>query len=115
MFLPLRAFLLGLNGVTKATEEYRKFKCSDDKEFEVRYFGPTGSGDGRNPVGCKGFFDLLGTTKKDIDLIEEQGERFNEYMQSQRGNTPTMQRINTLSDRLNEFLKTICTAFRLSE
>ena len=32
------------NWMSQATAEYKKFKCPDDKEFEVSYFGPTGNG-----------------------------------------------------------------------
>lgn len=98
-----------------ASEEYRKFKCPDDKEFELRYFGPTGVGDGKNPIGCKSYFDLLGTNTKEVKFIQSQLEQFNDYMQSKRGNNTEMQRNNTIAERLYDLLSTLCSAFRLSE
>lgn len=100
--------------MTAATEEYRKFKCSDDKEFEMSYFGPTGSGDGRNPVGCKGFFQKLNCNVKEMDEVRSAVEMFQEYMSSKRSNDRDKKN-STLADRLYTLITALSAAFRLSE
>jgi hypothetical protein len=104
----------GKNGVTSVTEEYQKFKCPDDKEFEILYFGPTGSGDGANPVGCREFFARHGITQKEIDLVRTQISCFQEYMFSKKSDERSETR-NTLAERLFSVVTTLCTAFQLSE
>ena len=65
------------NGVTNATAEYKKFKCADDKEFEVSYCGPTGSGGVRGkPIGCKPFFDKLNFDSNRAKILKTCIEEF---------------------------------------
>jgi len=103
----------GRIGATAASEEYRKFKCSDDKEFEMKYFGPSGSGDGKNPIGCKGFFAKVNVEKKEVEHVEAQVGLFHEYMKSKRGGKD--QKNTIAADRLYELVTTLCNAFKLSE
>ena len=101
--------------MTSATQEYKQFKCPDEKEFEMAYYGPTGSGDGRNPMGCMRFFKLLDVSKSEVENIESQVSEFNSLMSSKRANGPEVEKRSTLTDRLNELVLTLCNAFKLSE
>lgn len=105
----------GKHGVTSTSEEYRKFKCSDDKEWEMNYYGPSGHGDGRNPVGCKGFFQTLDITLLEIETIQTQMGQFKEFMSSKRGADDRSQKRTSLSDSLFELVTKLCAAFKLSE
>ena len=106
---------LGKNGETSASRDYRKFKFSDDKEFEMKYYGPTGHGDGRNPIGCKGFFQTLNVTPPEIENIQTQMGQFKEFMSSKRGADDGSQKTTSLSDSLFELVTKLCAAFKLSE
>ena len=79
------------------------------------YYGPSGSGDGRNPIGCKGFFTKLNVDEKIIAHIKSQMSLLHEYMTSNRGGNQSAQRKSTLADRLKELVYTLCDAFKLSE
>jgi hypothetical protein len=105
---------VGKHGVTSVTEEYQKFKFPDDKEFEMLYFGPTGSGDGTNPIGCKGFFSRHDINQREIEVIKSQLSCFQEYIFSKKSNQRSETR-NTLADRLFSVVTTLCNAFQLSE
>ena len=104
----------GKHGVASVTEEYRTFKCSDDKEFEMSYYGPTGSGDGVNPVGCREFFSQHNINEKDIEHIQYQMSCFQEHVFSKKADERSETK-NKLADRLYEIITTLCDAFQLSE
>lgn len=108
-------FKIGKNGVTSATQEYRKFKCPDDKEFEMGYFGPTGSGNGRSPVGCKGFFQRFKLEEKQIEEVISSVKQFQDHMSSKRGGNSKAKKNATLADRLTDLITMLCSAFKLSE
>jgi len=104
----------GKHGVASVTEEYRTFKCSDDKEFEMTYNGPNGSGDGNDPVGCKRFFSQFSINQKEIENIQNQMNSFHEHIFSKNGDERSETR-NKLADRLSKIITTLCAAFHLSE
>jgi hypothetical protein len=81
----------------------------------MTYFGPSGSGDGRNPVGCKGFFRKLNSTEMEMDQIKSSAGLFQEFMSSKRGGNDRAKKNSTLADRLFEFIIILCSAFKLSE
>lgn len=101
-------------GATRATEEYDKFKSPDDKEFEVRYFGPNGSGDGKKPIGCIRFFESVEVTKGSIDIILDHVSVLVQFMSSNRGNALADER-RKLTDRLSKFMNMLCSALRNPE
>jgi len=116
----------GANGVTKATNEYQKFKCPDNKEWEVSYFGPFGNGSGGKPVGCHNFFREINfenpctnthSSKQHqtscVDTYTSQVEIFETFISSSR--REASQQNSTLADRIVTFMNTICNAYRLSE
>ena len=105
----------GINGVTKATAEYNKFKCPDNKEWEVKYFGPNGSGIRGKPIGCNNFFSVIKLEEKDVKNYEIRIKKFEQYMSSQRGNGKVSQQRSRLADRIVRFVSNLCDAFRLSE
>jgi Fanconi anemia group J protein len=101
-------------GISKAIEEYERFKSPDDKEFEVRYFGPTGSGDGKKPIGCQRFFESFKTTKELIDLTHQNISDFMKYMNTKRGN-PRADERRKLADRVCKLIIMLCSAFKSPE
>ena len=105
----------GQNTVTKATAEYQKFKCPDNKEWELKYFGPTGYGSQGKPIGCQNFFTAIGFTKLHVENLSLQANHFEKYMSSKRGSGEASQKRSKLADRTVKFINTLCTAFRLSE
>ncbi len=102
-------------GATKATAEYVKFKCPDDKEWEVAYYGPSGYGDRGKPIGCQNFFQAINMGAKDVEESEENIEKFGQFISSQSRDDSESQEQRTLADRIVEFVTSLCQAYRLSE
>ncbi len=105
----------GPTGVTKAAIEYEKFKCPDNKEWEMKYFGPNGYGMRGKPTGCQDFFTALNLKKDHVDFLSSQAFLFEKYMGSKRGAGEVSDLVTKLADRIVKFINTLCTAFRLSE
>ncbi len=103
------------NGIAKATAEYKQFKCPDNKEWEVMYFGPNGSGLKGVPTGCGNFFNAINFRQKDVELLSSQIGLFDKYMTSKRGTGEASEKRSKLADRLVKFISDLCDAFRLSE
>jgi hypothetical protein len=103
------------NGVAKARVEYEKFKCPDNKEWEVMYFGPNGCGVRGEPIGCRNFFNTISFQEKDAELISSQIALFESYMTSKRGNDEGSQQRSKLADRIVKLVSGLCDAYRLSE
>lgn len=101
-------------GISKAIEEYERFKSPDDKEFEVRYFGPTGSGDGKKPIGCQRFFESINTTIEHITVTVENISDFMKFMNTKRGN-PRADERRKLADRVCKLITMLCNAFKSPE
>jgi hypothetical protein len=101
-------------GVTKAIDEYERFKSPDDKEFEVRYFGPTGSGDGKKPIGCQRFFESINISKDMIDLTVQNISDFMQFMNTKRGN-PRADERRKLADRVCKLITMLCNSFNSPE
>lgn len=102
--------VLGHLGVTNALKEYRQFKCPHNKEFEMQYFGPTGRCiNGKDPLGCRPYFDEIGATDKELLRVKVLTEQFGELMKSQRGGE------DKIADRICDFLNKIGSAYSLSQ
>ena len=101
-------------GVTKATAEYEQYKCPDDKEWQVVYYGPNGYGLRGKPTGCKNFFDEVDIKDSDIDTYESYIGKFEQFA-SRFGNDEHSQTKSRLADRIIKFVSSLCGAFRLSE
>ena len=81
----------------------------------MTYFGPTGAGNGRNPVGCKGFFNKLQTSTEEMDMICSAANSFHDYINSKRGASSKAKKNSTLADRLHDLIMKLSSAFKLSE
>lgn len=104
-------------GVTKAAEEYERFKCSDDKQWEIMHFGPSGYGMKGIPIGCKNFFSEINMVEKDVEKYMEFIVTLEEYMSSKSGdleNAKTQDLMN-MGERVVKFVSDLCVAFTSPE
>ena len=72
----------GNKGADAAIREWRKFHSPDDKEFEVTYDGPTGTGVGGKAVGCKPFFDRIQLRHGELEQVVAYAEALSEHVRS---------------------------------
>jgi hypothetical protein len=104
------------NGISKATVEYTKFKCPDDKEFEVSYFGPTGAGVQGEPVGCKSFFEQIDFNTSQAECLSSSMDIFQKTVLGERnGDSEDSERNSVVIDSLTTLVKSFCEAIRLPE
>lgn len=102
----------GPNGRVQAIAEYERFKTPDTKQFDVFFFGPTGSGVYRQPIGCKMFFDKIGFTETDAETIMKNSALFEQYMTSRSKDTSTRR---LLVDKLVSFVSGFVSAYKYPE
>ena len=93
----------GKKGAAMAIKEWEKFRTSDDTEFDILLDGPSGHGQNGKPVGCKPFFDKLGMSESDFEILETHVEAFNGYLRGQNDNEER-DRVSNIVDKLTELV-----------
>ena len=93
----------GKKGASMAIKEWEKFHTSDDTEFDILLDGPSGHGQNGKPVGCKPFFDKLGMSESDFQILETHVEAFNGYLRGENDNEER-DRVSNLVDKLTELV-----------
>ena len=105
-----------MNGISKASSEYEKFKFSDDKEFEVSYFGPTGNGINGEPIGCKRFFEEIDFNTSKAESLSSCMDNFSRTFAGNRSdNRGDLERNNVILDGMTLLVKSFCEAMQLPE
>ena len=99
-------------GAQKALAEWRKYRCSDDKEFDMNVAGPTGYGVRGKAVGCKPFFERLNGTYS-LEVLLKHTEDIGEVVHGQENHL--QEKHGGHLDKLAELLSVISHAQKHTE
>lgn len=107
----------GAKGADAVLREAEKFHSPDDTEYEVTFDGPSGNGLRGKPVGCLPFFEQLGLTSDDFEMLARYVEAFEKFFRGHEPNEASGERdrISNLVDGLIDLVHKMYAALKTPE